>query len=103
VIEETNFENMKEKILNEIIHYDEQGKIEKIINKCKETEENFNDIEADTNKTFNSSYFYKSMIKNDKFDENLFKPEPKTNKLFEFNLTTLRYRLKKLYFQTKEV
>jgi hypothetical protein len=94
---------MEDKILNEIIHFDEHGKIEKIINNNKETEEKFNDIEEDTNKTFNSSHFYKSMIKNDKFDENLFKPEPKTNKLFEFNLTTLRYRLKKLYFQTKEL
>ena len=50
-----------------------------------------------------SKHFYKSMIENDKFEENLFVPTEKTNKLFEFNLNVMRYRFKKLYFQTKEV
>jgi hypothetical protein len=96
-------DQIDEEILKEIVHFDESGKICNRIGEKQEVlmETKHNDKEHLDQTVLN--HFYKSMIENnDKFEENLFIPGKNSNKLFEFNMNVLRYRLKKLYFHTKD-
>lgn len=113
-------EHLEEDILNEIIHFDEEGKIKKHQN--LDGNENYSlhskrDDERNEERHYSNHkshshhhksnqhhHLYKSMIQNEKFQESVFSPPcGDNNKMFQFNLSTLRYRLKKLYFHTKEV
>ena len=110
-------EKIAQEVIKEILHIDNLGRINNGISNVVKIEldtentiksdllnNNFSDHMAD--QSISSRHFYKSMIENDKFDENLFvstETSNKKNKIFEFNLNVLKYRLKKLYFHTKEV